>query len=158
MLKEKKIKMTTQFKNYATRTEAVRALGGMAKGESILLTPYNTGAYQQESGSLKACAIRLGMKVELKQALMVIEGEIPVPMLRVTRGGDFEIDQKETRQHLRDEAADLLEQAELALQALVDSYSEEQDGKFSACHPRMGINSSLQQLIKLRKAVQGSKV
>ncbi len=151
--------MTTQFKNYATRTAAVRALADMAKGESILLTPYNPGAYQQESSSLKATSLKQGFKVELKQALMVIEGEIPIPMLRVTRGGDSSAAvERQTRQHLRDEAADLLEQAELALQALVDSYSEEQDGKFSACHPRMGINSSLQQLIALRKGIKGAKV
>lgn len=151
--------MTTTLKNYATRTAAVRALAGMARGESILLTPYNPGAYQQESSSLKATSLKQGFKVELKQVLMVVEGEIPLTMLRVTRGSDSSAaEEKQPRQQLRDEATDLLEQAELVLQALVDSYSEEKDGKFSACHPRMGVNSSLQQIIKLRRALQGSKV
>lgn len=62
------------------------------------------------------------------------------------------------RSQLRDQTSDLLQQAEVALQALVESYTEELDGKFSACHPRNGHNSTLQQLIRLRKAIKGSRV
>lgn len=152
--------MTTTFKNYATRTAAVKALAGMQVGDAILLTPYNTGAFQQESSSLKATAIKHGIKVELKQALMVIEGEIPVPVLRVTRGvaANAVIDPKEERAKLRDEAAALMEQAEAALLALADSYTEEQDGLFSACHPHNGFASAHQQLAKLRKPLTKAKV
>lgn len=66
--------------------------------------------------------------------------------------------QKHKRAVLRDEANVLLEQAEATLIALVESYSEDQDGKFSACHPRSGIANTLSQLQKLRKGIKTAKV
>lgn len=146
------------IKNLLNRTDAVKTLAAMNKGESILLTPYNPGAYQQESSSLKAVACKQGIKVELKRVLIVIEDEIPQQFVRVTRGDAVAVDTRERREVLRDEAAALLEQAEAMLAELVESYSEEADGKFSACHPRMGIASTLQQLAKLRKPLTRAKV
>ncbi|WP_312329906.1 hypothetical protein [Atlantibacter hermannii] len=74
--------MKTAFKNYATRTEAITSL---QIGDSILLAPYNEGEYAREQASIKSCAVRKGMHVELKQVLIVIEGEIPQSLIRVTR-------------------------------------------------------------------------
>lgn len=146
------------IRNYATRTQALTALEGMGPGESILLAPYNPGAYQQESSSLKAVACKKGITVELKKVLMVSEGEIPQQFLRVKLGGEVEPDQRNPREQLRDEAADLLEQAEQSLQALLESYSDEQNDKFSACHPRSGLANSLKTLADLRKAMKSARV
>lgn len=148
------------IRNYATRTAALTALESMDIGESILLTPYNIGAYQQESSSLKAVACKKGFKVELKRALVVIEDEIPLPFLRVTRGGmtNTVLTPKDVRTMQRDEAVALMEQTEVALMALVESYTTEPDGKFSACHPRSGFSNTLNQIHKLRKAMKSAKV
>lgn len=148
------------IRNYATRTAALTALESMDIGESILLAPYNIGAYQQESSSLKAVACKKGFKVELKKALIAIEDEISQPLLRVTRGGvdDNVPTLKDVRTMQRDEAIAIMEQAEAALMALVESYTTEQDGKFSACHPRSGFSNTLNQMHKLRKAMKSSKV
>ncbi|MEG5932486.1 hypothetical protein UXN85_20685 [Enterobacter hormaechei] len=146
------------IKNVVTRTEAVKALMAMPKGDSILLAPYNPGAYQQESSSLKAVACKFGIKVELKKALIVIEGEISQPYLRVSRVDAVEMDKRDRRNALRDEAAALLEQAEAMLAELAASYTEEEDGKFSACHPRNGFDSTLRQVEKLRKPLARAKV
>lgn len=67
-------------------------------------------------------------------------------------------EQRQKRTLLRDEATAQLEWAEKMLAQLVDSYTEEQDGKFSACHPRNGFASVHQQLVKLRKSVSKAKV
>ncbi|HDT6543940.1 TPA: hypothetical protein QFT03_000853 [Kluyvera ascorbata] len=72
-----------KYRNYNTRTEALRQLKEL--GECILLFPYNEGAFQQESTSIKAASIRQGMKVELKSALLVVEGELPQRVLRVKK-------------------------------------------------------------------------
>ncbi|HIB8909661.1 MULTISPECIES: hypothetical protein [Citrobacter] len=66
--------------------------------------------------------------------------------------------QKHKRAVLRDEASVLLEQAEAILVALVESYTTEPDGKFSACHPRSGFSNTLNQIHKLRKAMKSAKV
>ena len=57
----------TLYRNYATRTQAVTALNKLPLGESIMIVPYNPGAYQQESGSLKAVACKQRIKIELKR-------------------------------------------------------------------------------------------
>ncbi|MDR2264361.1 MAG: hypothetical protein LBE93_13035 [Enterobacter asburiae] len=75
--------MGSKYRNHNTRTEALRQLA--QPGDSILLVPYNEGAFQQESSSLKAASIKQGMKVELKSVLVVVEGELPQRFLRVTR-------------------------------------------------------------------------
>ena len=62
------------------------------------------------------------------------------------------------RVHLRDKATTLLEQAEATLLALADSYTEERDGKFSACHPKTGIANTHQQLMRLRKSLVRAKI
>ena len=72
-----------KYRNYNTRTEALRQLKEL--GECILLFPYNEGAFQQESTRIKAASIRQGMKVELKSALLVVEGELPQRVLRVKK-------------------------------------------------------------------------
>ncbi|HBC0018004.1 TPA: hypothetical protein JG871_003923 [Enterobacter hormaechei subsp. xiangfangensis] len=59
---------------------------------------------------------------------------------------------------MRDQAISALEVAEQHLNRLVNSYTEEKDGKFSACHPRCGIESTTRQLAKLRKALLGTRV
>lgn len=148
------------IRNYATRTAALTMLESMNIGESILLAPYNTGAYQQESSSLKAVACKKGFKVELKKALIVIEDEIPQSFLRVTRGGvdNKVLTPKDFRTMQRDEAIALMEQAEAALMALVESYATELDGKFSACHPRSGLSNNLNQMQKMRKAIKSAKL
>ena len=148
----------TTIKNLLNRTDAVKTLAAMTPGESILLAPYNPGAYQQESSSLKAVACKQGIKVELKRALIVIEDEIPQQFVRVTRKDAVEVSKKEQRAALRDVAAALLEQAEALLAELKDSYTEEEDGKFSACHPYNGFNSLRQQVARLRKPLKGAKV
>jgi len=71
---------------------------------------------------------------------------------------DMPITSKEERTLLRDEVTAKLEQAEAALLVLVDSYTEENDGKFSACHSRQCFASSLNQIQKLRKSIKGARV
>lgn len=44
------------------------------------------------------------------------------------------------------------------LSELVDSYTEESDGNFSACHPRTGLASVRTQLLKLQTALAREKV
>ncbi|HHT2833878.1 TPA: hypothetical protein ACTYSZ_004956 [Klebsiella aerogenes] len=51
-----------------------------------------------------------------------------------------------------------LRAAEVALGEMVSSYTEEQDGTFSACHPRHGLANSLSQISRLRKALEKSRV
>ena len=70
------------IKNLLSRTEAITSL---QVGESILLAPYNDGEYAREQASLKSVAVRKGMHVTLKQALIAIEGEVVQYMIRVTR-------------------------------------------------------------------------
>lgn len=72
-----------KYRNHNTRTEALRQLKEL--GDCILLLPYNEGAFQQESTSIKAASIRQGMKVELKSVLLVVEGELPQRVLRVKK-------------------------------------------------------------------------
>lgn len=150
----------TVYRNYATRTQAVSTLKDMPLGESILLMPYNTGAYQQESSSLKAVACKQGIKIELKKVMLVVEDEIPQQFLRVKRvtSEPVEWTKKDERQRLRDEAAAMLEQAEKLLTELADGYTEEVDGKFSACHPHNGFDSMARQIGQLRKSVARGKV
>lgn len=74
--------MKTNYKNYATRTEAIRQ---MEVGDTILIVPYSEGEYAREQASLKSCAVRMGRKVELKQVMMVVEDEVPQYFIRVTR-------------------------------------------------------------------------
>lgn len=150
----------TVYRNHATRTQAVTALNKLPLGESILLVPYNPGAYQQESGSLKAVACKQRIKIELKKVLLVVEDEMPQSFLRVKKvaGEPVPLTVKEQRTALRDEAAALLEQTEALLAELTDSYTEEQDGKFSACHPKNGFESVKSQLAKIRKSLARAKV
>lgn len=65
---------------------------------------------------------------------------------------------KAQRNQRRQQAAEALLFAEQLLTELVDSYTEEQDGKFSACHPRMGLKSTAGQIEKLRRALERAKV
>lgn len=148
------------YRNYTTRTQAVTALNKLPLGESILLVPYNPGAYQQESGSLKAVACKQRIKIELKKVLLVVEDEMPQSFLRVRKvaGEPVPLTVKEQRTALRDEAAALLEQAEALLTELTDGYTEEQDGKFSACHPHNGFDSVMRQISRLRKPLARAKV
>lgn len=74
--------MKTQIQNHASRTEAIR---GLEIGDSILLVPYADAEYPREQACLKSTATRLGYKIELKKALIVIEGEPPQLSMRVTR-------------------------------------------------------------------------
>ncbi|HFU2857270.1 TPA: hypothetical protein ACGQ50_000810 [Enterobacter cloacae] len=62
------------------------------------------------------------------------------------------------REQLRNKAAAALIEAESLLSQLVADYTEAQDGTFSACHPRMGIDSMMRQLGKLRKALTTTRV
>ncbi|HDT4319342.1 TPA: hypothetical protein QHN47_004392 [Klebsiella aerogenes] len=55
-------------------------------------------------------------------------------------------------------AVESLRAAEVALGEMVSSYTEEQDGTFSACHPRHGLANSLSQISHLRKALEKSRV
>lgn len=61
---------------------------------------------------------------------------------------------KEKRTETLRLAVESLRAAEVALGELVSSYSEEQDGTFSASHPRHGLANSLAQLSRLRKALE----
>ncbi|HFU2857271.1 TPA: hypothetical protein ACGQ50_000811 [Enterobacter cloacae] len=74
--------MKTLFKNYATRTEALRSL---KVGDSILLMPYKEGDYAREQASLASTAVRIGIMVEQRQALICIEGEVTQNFIRVKR-------------------------------------------------------------------------
>lgn len=96
-----------------------------------------------------------GVPAEVLEQASPVDRRFMVDMSVVghTRG-----EQKLRRAALRDEANVLLEQAEAVLIALVESYSEDQDGKFSACHPRSGIANTLSQLQKLRKGIKTAKV
>lgn len=64
---------------------------------------------------------------------------------------------KEKRKETLQLAISSLRAGEAALSQLVDSYTEDQDGKFSACHPRHGLANSLAQLSRLRKALEKSR-
>ncbi|EKY1962306.1 hypothetical protein RA241_003696 [Cronobacter sakazakii] len=65
---------------------------------------------------------------------------------------------KEKRSETLHLAVESLRATEVALGELVSSYTEEQDGTFSACHPRHGLASMLSQLSRLRKALEKSRV
>ncbi|EJO8578642.1 hypothetical protein NT934_004008 [Salmonella enterica] len=150
----------TLYRNYATRTQAVTALNKLPLGESIMIVPYNPGAYQQESGSLKAVACKQRIKIELKKVLLVVEDEMPQSFLRVKKvaGEPTPLTTKELRTDLRDEAAALLQQAEALLAELAGSYTEEQDGIFSACHPHNGFENVMRQIASLHKPLARAKV
>ncbi|HCZ4695508.1 hypothetical protein [Citrobacter braakii] len=64
---------------------------------------------------------------------------------------------KEKRTETLRLAVESLRAAEVALGGLVSSYTEEQDGTFSACHPRHGLANSLSQISRLRKALEKSR-
>lgn len=78
--------MTTpvNYVNYRSRTET---LTQMNEGDSILLTPYNV-TFQRESASIKSIGTKLKRKFALQSVLVVVEGELPVRFLRVTRLAD----------------------------------------------------------------------
>ncbi|HCI6749379.1 TPA: hypothetical protein NPP60_005049 [Klebsiella variicola subsp. variicola] len=62
---------------------------------------------------------------------------------------------KFTKEGLRDNAADCLREAEKVLQALIDSYPDE---NLSACHPKAGYKSALDQVARLRKGIAKGRV
>ncbi|EAA8938334.1 hypothetical protein FNN36_21815 [Salmonella enterica] len=65
---------------------------------------------------------------------------------------------KQKRKAMLQIAVDSLRAAEYALGQLTDSYTEEHDGKFSACHPQSSFASSLGQLTQLRKSLMKARV
>ena len=65
---------------------------------------------------------------------------------------------KNYRAGMRDRAVLAIEQAEVLLGELVDSYCEKEDGKFSASHPHNAYVSAHQQLAKLRKSLKRAMV
>lgn len=96
-----------------------------------------------------------GVPAEVLEQASPVDRRFMVDMSVVghTRG-----EQKLRRAALRDEANVLLEQAEAVLIALVESYTTEPDGKFSACHPRSGFSNTLNQIHKLRKTIKSAKL
>ncbi|EBM3076510.1 hypothetical protein DXR24_18260 [Salmonella enterica] len=64
---------------------------------------------------------------------------------------------KQKRKEILQIAVDSLRAAEYALGHLADSYTEERDGKFSACHPKSSFESSLGQVTRLHKSLVKAK-
>jgi hypothetical protein len=64
----------------------------------------------------------------------------------------------EERKLLLKQAADALFLAQSLLGELVDSYEREEGERFSACHPRSGIQSTQQQVIRLHNAIARGRV
>lgn len=52
----------------------------------------------------------------------------------------------------------LMQQAEVCVKELADSYSEEHDGKFSSIHPRVGFQMMSKKLVELRRGFLRAKI
>ncbi|WP_312329905.1 hypothetical protein [Atlantibacter hermannii] len=53
---------------------------------------------------------------------------------------------------------ELMQQVEVLTVELIEGYTEEHDGKFSAIHPRMGFSMMRKQLVELRRGFLRAKL